>query len=381
MVGIGTVNPGAKLDIYKQAGSSGTTPQAGLRSTLIANVGTALNIAIDAYITRLTPMNVAVRATSVAGLRNYGVLSEAYGTHANYGIWSSGHDALNNYGIVASAYAGGSNIGVNGSAYGGSGYNYGVVGGASGINAWAGYFNGDVNVTGLVYDASDAMLKTNVQDMQGGLDVVMSLAPKNYSFLTEEYPQMNFPTGQQAGVLAEDLETVLPGLVKTAIQPAVLDSSGNVVTEQVEYSAVSYVGMIPYLVGAIQEQQATIAQLQDQINQCCASQGGGMVPDGNGNTGNTPQDQSDLQEERLLVQPNPFTDHTTVSYYVPKSGRVSLQVSNGDGRTLGTLLDEQADAGAYSYEWNTTQLTPGTYFCALLVDGNVVVKRAVKVAR
>jgi hypothetical protein len=88
-----------------------------------------------------------------------------------------------------------------------------------------------------------------------------------------------------------------------------------------------------------------------------------------------------VQEERLLVQPNPFTDHTTLRYYVPKSGKVSLQVSGSDGRALRTLVEEQADAGDYSYEWNTSQLAPGTYFCALLVDGDVVVKRAVKVAR
>ena len=82
-----------------------------------------------------------------------------------------------------------------------------------------------------------------------------------------------------------------------------------------------------------------------------------------------------------MVQPNPFTDHTTLYYYVPKAGKVSLQVSGSDGRALSTLREEQADAGEYNYEWNTTQLTPGTYFCALLVDGNIVVKRAVKVTR
>jgi hypothetical protein len=225
------------------------------------------------------------------------------------------------------------------------------------------------------------MLKTNVQDLQDGLGVIMSLEPKTYDFLTEEYPQMHLPEGPQAGVIAESLASVLPGLVKTAIQPAVQDTMGNVLTEQVEFSAVNYTGLIPYLVGAIQQQQATIAQLQDQINQCCEAHGEGMVPQGGGNSGSTPQGQGDLMEERLLVQPNPFTDHATISYYVAKSGKVSLQVSGGDGRSLSTLREEQADAGAYSYEWNTTQLAPGTYFCALLVDGNVVVKRAVKVAR
>lgn len=86
-----------------------------------------------------------------------------------------------------------------------------------------------------------------------------------------------------------------------------------------------------------------------------------------------------LQEERLLISPNPFTDHTTLSYYVPQAGRVSLQVTSSEGRPVSTLREEQADAGAFTYEWNTQSLASGTYFVALIVDGNVVVKRAVKV--
>jgi hypothetical protein len=150
---------------------------------------------------------------------------------------------------------------------------------------------------------------------------------------------------------------------------------------EVAFKALNYQELIPLLIAGFKEQQATIAQLQDQINQCCASQGSGMAPQGGGNTKSTLQNEGDLQEERLLVQPNPFTDHTTLRYYVAKGGKVSLQLSGSDGRILGTLLEDQVDAGAYSYEWNTSQLAPGTYFCALLVDGNVVVKRAVKVGR
>lgn len=87
----------------------------------------------------------------------------------------------------------------------------------------------------------------------------------------------------------------------------------------------------------------------------------------------------DLQEQRLLIIPNPVADLTTLEYYVPKAGRVSLSVSTSDGKPMGTLREEQAEPGAYSYQWNTTKLAAGTYFCTFLLDGNVVVKRAVKV--
>ncbi|MBK6893561.1 MAG: T9SS type A sorting domain-containing protein [Flavobacteriales bacterium] len=89
--------------------------------------------------------------------------------------------------------------------------------------------------------------------------------------------------------------------------------------------------------------------------------------------------ENDLQEQRLLIIPNPVADLTTLEYYVPKAGKVSLQVSTSDGKPLATLREELAEAGAYNYSWNTTKLAAGTYFCTFMLDGAVVVKRAVKV--
>jgi hypothetical protein len=36
-------------------------------------------------------------------------------------------------------------------------------------------------------------------------------------------------------------------------------------------------------------------------------------------------------------------------------------------------------AGAHRYEWNTAHLAPGVHYVTLLLDGEHVVKRAVKV--
>lgn len=83
--------------------------------------------------------------------------------------------------------------------------------------------------------------------------------------------------------------------------------------------------------------------------------------------------------ERLLITPNPFTDHTTVRYYVPQEGRARLEVSSEDGRALEVLREERTMAGEHTYEWNTSQLAPGSYFVALVVNDHMVVKKAVKV--
>ncbi|MCC6839687.1 MAG: hypothetical protein IT230_05970, partial [Flavobacteriales bacterium] len=69
------------------------------------------------------------------------------------------------------------------------------------------------------------------------------------------------------------------------------------------------------------------------------------------------------------------------AYYVPQAGKVVLQVATLDGKPLGTLREEMAEPGAYRYTWNTSKLAVGTYLCTYLLDGAVVVQRAVKVAR
>ncbi len=90
---------------------------------------------------------------------------------------------------------------------------------------------------------------------------------------------------------------------------------------------------------------------------------------------------SELMEQRLQIIPNPVAELTTWAYYVPQAGKVVLQVATLDGKPLGTLREEMAEPGAYRYTWNTSKLAVGTYLCTYLLDGAVVVQRAVKVAR
>ena len=248
---------------------------------------------------------------------------------------------------------------------------------------WAGYFAGNVNVTGTgyylngVFLASDGQFKTNVQDLDDALEVVMQLQPHRYDFATGQYPQLDFPSGPQAGLLAQELEAVLPGLVRDARIGATVDTAGNVIYPAMDYKAVNYAGLVPYLIGALQQQQAQLADLQAKVANCCAADQG-MAPQDVPTQKDAPQTGA-LQEQKLLIIPNPVADLTTLEYYVPHAGRVSLSVSTSDGKPLGTLREEQAEPGVYSYQWNTTRLAAGTYFCTFLLDGNVVVKRAVKV--
>jgi hypothetical protein len=63
---------------------------------------------------------------------------------------------------------------------------------------------------------------------------------------------MNLPQGEQMGFTAQDMEKVFPQLVKT-----IVDKEED--NEKVaEYKGINYIGLIPLLTKAIQDQQMKV---------------------------------------------------------------------------------------------------------------------------
>lgn len=260
---------------------------------------------------------------------------------------------------------------------------YGVYGEAPiQANSWAGFFKGDVNVTGIgvipggVWTASDENLKTNIEELNDALEVITQLNPRAYNYQVEAFPHVGLPVGLQYGFLAQELEQVIPGSVKDVTFQAELDSTGQQVHPAVSSKIVNTDMLIPFLVAAVKEQQATIEELRVLITQCCAAHE--AMPQQTGEENAAPS-KGLLQEQRLLIIPNPVANLTQLEYYVHKPGKVSLQVSTSDGKAMATLREEMAQEGMHTYTWNTTDLAAGTYFCTYMLDDAVVVKRAIKV--
>ena len=148
---------------------------------------------------------------------------------------------------------------------------YGVYGstGASGPlggTRYAGYFAGNVYVTGTLTQASDAALKTDVRPLAdalggGALPRVLALRPSAYRFTADErYAGLNLPEGEHYGLVAQEVAEVLPALVREGVHPAGDDGS-----EGLRYRAVDYVSLVPVLVQALQEQQAQIEALRAEV--------------------------------------------------------------------------------------------------------------------
>lgn len=308
---------------------------------------------------------------------NYAFIGSAIGgagnnNNASYGGYFLGLNNARAYGVYAEGSGGSTNT-------------YGIYAKAPvGAGSFAGYFSGNVEITGTgtipggLWIPSDEQLKTNVLALDGALDVIAQLDPSTYEYVPEAAPGMQLPQGTQAGLLAQELEQVLPTLVHPFTQPAEIDSSGNVMHPAFDYKGINYVGLIPYLIAGIQELQEQNQQFQAQLAQCCATDGRSAEPGGQVGHGAAIA-AVDLRTERLQIIPNPVAPSTTLRYYVPRAGRVRLELSDADGRALETLLEMRAVEGEQQYTWDTSRLSAGVYLVALMVDEQVVVKRAVKV--
>jgi hypothetical protein len=105
-------------------------------------------------------------------------------------------------------------------------------------------FNGRVTMT-AVASPSDIRYKRNIEPLRSSLESVKNLKGVSYEWRSDEYPDIGFGRGRDLGLIAQDVERVLPEIVHT-------DSRG--------YKALSYDKLAPVLVEAIKEQQQIIAE-------------------------------------------------------------------------------------------------------------------------
>ncbi|MCB0666722.1 MAG: tail fiber domain-containing protein [Saprospiraceae bacterium] len=115
--------------------------------------------------------------------------------------------------------------------------------------------NGDVGISGGVYGVSDKSIKKNIEDLTGGLGIVMQLKPRSFWFKTDDYRSLHLPEGKQYGLIAQELESIISDLVTDQ------NTFLNEQEESEKIKSVNYLGLIPWLIRAMQEQQEMIDDL------------------------------------------------------------------------------------------------------------------------
>jgi hypothetical protein len=342
---------------------------------------------VDGSLAPNSSNQVGVRATvnNATSFFRFGVQGLSFtntpGSGVNVGVEGNAQgDAFVNYGVSSTAQGNATqNVGIYAQASGGT-FNAAVYGDALSNTAnFAGYFNGNVFATGTI-TASDANLKTNIDSIGNALAIIDQLQPKKFNYNTAQYPGFNLPTALQYGLIAQDVEQVLPELVTTNIHPAKFDSAGNVVNAAVNYKGLNYTELVPILIQAVKEQQQQIivqnqqiAALQAQVSGCCANT--------TARTENTTISEIELGGDVVVLEqnvPNPFADETAINFYVPESaGKAQILFYNSAGQIVKTFDVQQKGKGQLRVF--ASNLANGMYSYSLVVDGQTIdTKRMIK---
>lgn len=101
-----------------------------------------------------------------------------------------------------------------------------------------------------VYNYSDARAKSNIQSLNNGLSSILKLRPVSYTF-TDKADRSMFKmggNGQEIGLLAQEVEAVLPNIVLT-------DPDGK--------KLINYTAIIPIMIDAIKALQQEVETLKN----------------------------------------------------------------------------------------------------------------------
>ncbi|MCR9063746.1 MAG: tail fiber domain-containing protein [Cytophagales bacterium] len=123
------------------------------------------------------------------------------------------------------------------------------------------YFEKDIYVKGSVmpgsiYGPSDRNLKDHITSVADATSVIMRLKPVSFKYKDKYQKEMGLPDRVQYGLIAQEVENILPSLVK-----------GFELQKGGEFKSVNYNGLISLLVKSFQEQEKKIENQEKKINE------------------------------------------------------------------------------------------------------------------
>lgn len=117
--------------------------------------------------------------------------------------------------------------------------------------------DGTIKIVNAIVPNSDVRLKKNFAKIDNAVGIIGQLNPLRYDFKYDELKELGLPKTRQFGLIAQEVENVLPDLV----------SQGAEENGKVGYKGVNYTGLIPILIKAMQEQQTEIESLKRKLGE------------------------------------------------------------------------------------------------------------------
>ncbi|MBC7774272.1 MAG: tail fiber domain-containing protein [Phycisphaerae bacterium] len=213
--------------------------------------------------------------------------------------------------------------------------------------------------------SSDRRYKTNIRTLDGAMSKIMAMRGTTYDFAEGKMPE-EVAKDKQVGFIAQEMQTVMPELVKA-------DENGML--------AVNYIGVIPVLVEALKEQHEVIEEketriaaleaknneLQDRLARIEAALGIAAT-----------ERQKVPAAITATVSPNPTLGLVTVSLSsTPSAKSVNVRVLDSTGREIAS----RSATGASSVQFDLSPFPVGVYFTQVVVDGKVVSANKVQLVK
>lgn len=240
--------------------------------------------------------------------------------------------------------------------------------------------NYEIRVNGSVVLTSDEKVKKNINNIENSIDKLKLLKSVSYNFKgvnednTNDFttniiggiekpvfkPQNNKKNYGRTyyGFLAQDVQKLFPDLVYK-------DSAG--------IFGIDYIGMIPLLVNALNEQEVTIAtqnkkitDLETRLSKLENSDNSILKKIG-------ASQETDILSYPVLDQnvPNPFNTATTIGFYLPNSiSAASIYVYDMNGGQLKSISIPERGKGTVTIQGS--EFSAGMYLYALITDGKVI---------
>ncbi len=303
------------------------------------------------------------------GFDNYGIYGNCVkgasgGPGRTYGVAGVAGGANNGYnfgvaGFLDDVYG----AGVFGSAVG-------TLGNVSVTGKYAGFFHGDVYLTGslnvpTLVSPSDYRLKSDIKSVSTGcLDKVLGMNIVEFKYKQREFEaaegteasrgkrapwydeESAFMKNKHYGFIAQELQKIYPDLV---------------VEGEDGYLGVNYLEVIPLLVRSIQELNAKLEQQSNGVVKKAA-------------TRSADEEATDIDAVvSALYQntPNPFTESTLIRCDVAEDVvNADLYIYNMNGEQIAEY--SVAERGETSITIDGGSLNAGMYLYALIADGQVI---------
>ncbi|MEO1054421.1 MAG: tail fiber domain-containing protein [Bacteroidota bacterium] len=220
------------------------------------------------------------------------------------------------------------------------------------------FVNGDAYATGL-WISSDKRFKKQGKKISSSLEKVLAMDGKSYQLKQEpKYADKNFSEGTHFGFYAQELQKVLPELVRE-------DEDG--------YLAINYIEIIPVLTEAIKElahKQELLTLYENRLNQI-------------------EQTISDLADQKQIAtgnpllypdefsisnHPNPAKHETTIAYRLPEqSENARIMIFDLQGNELYSSNELSGSNGQLSISSNL--IGKGLFNYVLIVNNEIVLTR------